>query len=77
MATLNYKRTKLACYMSYFTMLSVFCVPPLLFMTFRELSYTLLGTLVVVNFFTQLGIDLIFTSRLDFKWVCLLQHCFQ
>ena len=50
--------------MAYFTMSSVFCVPPLLFVTFREIygiSYTLLGTLVLVNFFTQLGIDLIFT----------------
>jgi MFS family permease len=45
-------------------MSSVFCVPPLLFVTFREsygISYTLLGTLVLINFFTQLGIDLIFT----------------
>ena len=61
----NFKRTKRACYVSYFTMSSVFCVPPLLFMTFRDLhgiSYTLLGTLVLVNFITQLCIDLIFTA---------------
>lgn len=60
----NFKRTKLACYAAYFTMSSIFCVPPMLFVTFRELygiSYTLLGTLVLVNFCTQLGIDLIFT----------------
>lgn len=59
------KTTKFACYASYFTMSSVFCVPPLLFVTFRELygiSYTLLGTLVLVNFITQLGIDLVFTA---------------
>ena len=65
MSAPNFKRTKLACYVSYFTMSSVFCVPPLLFMTFRELygiSYTLLGTLVLVNFITQLGVDLIFTA---------------
>lgn len=62
--TPNYKRTKLACYSSYFTMSSIFCVPPLLFVTFHEsygISYTLLGTLILVNFFTQLGIDLLFT----------------
>lgn len=61
----NFKRTKFACYTAYFTMSSIFCVPPLLFVTFRELygiSYTLLGTLVLVNFFTQLDIDLIFTA---------------
>ena len=60
----NYKRTRLACYSAYFTMSSVFCVPSVLFVTFREsygISYTLLGTLVLINFFTQLGIDLVFT----------------
>lgn len=37
---------------------------PLLFLTFRELygiSYSLLGLLVLINFCTQLGIDLIFS----------------
>ena len=56
--------TKLACYTSYFTMSSIFCVPPILFVTFREMygiSYTLLGTLVLINFFTQLSVDLLFT----------------
>lgn len=62
---MNYKRTKLACHAAYFTMSSVFSLPPLLFVTFRELygiSYTLLGTLVLTNFVTQLTIDLIFTA---------------
>ena len=60
----NFKRTKLACYTAYFTMSSIFCVPPLLFMTFHSLyniSYTLLGTLVLTNFCTQMLVDLIFT----------------
>ncbi|MBQ8209891.1 MAG: MFS transporter [Clostridia bacterium] len=60
----NYKRTKYACYYSYLSMSSVFCLPPLLFMTFQEMygiSYTLLGTLVLVNFCTQLTVDLIFS----------------
>lgn len=64
MDKLNYKRTKLTCYFTYLAMSSVFSLPPLLFATFRELygiSYTLLGTLVLVNFCTQLGIDLIFS----------------
>lgn len=59
-----YKRTKLSCYFTYLAMSSVFSLPPLLFATFREMygiSYTLLGTLVLVNFCTQLGIDLIFS----------------
>lgn len=60
----NYKRTKRACYFANLAMSSVFSLPPLLFATFREqygISYTLLGTLVLVNFCTQLGIDLIFS----------------
>ena len=62
--TPNFKRTRLACYLSYFTMSSIFCIPPLLFVTLREtfgISYTLLGTLVLVNFCTQLGVDLLFS----------------
>ncbi len=60
----NFKRTKFACYAAYFTMSSVFSLPPLLFVTFHEhygVSYTLLGTLVLTNFCTQLAVDLIFT----------------
>lgn len=62
--TPNFKRTRMACYLSYFTMSSIFCIPPLLFVTLREtfgISYTLLGTLVLVNFCTQLGVDLLFS----------------
>lgn len=61
---INYTRTKLSCYFAYLSMSSVFCLPPLLFVTFRDMygiSYTLLGTLVLVNFCTQLSIDLIFS----------------
>lgn len=64
MSGLNFKRTKFACYTACFTMSSVFCLPALLFMTFRErfgISYTLLGTLVLINFCTQLAVDLIFS----------------
>lgn len=60
----GFRRTRLACYTAYFTMSSIFSVPPLLFVTFREMyaiSYTLLGTLVLTNFCTQLLIDLVFT----------------
>ena len=60
----GFKRTKFACYAAYFTMSSIFSLPPLLFVTLRQMydiSYTLLGTLVLTNFCTQLAIDLIFT----------------
>ncbi len=64
MNTPNYKRTKFACYFAYLAMSSIFVLPPMLFMTFHDtygISYTLLGTLVLVNFCTQMTIDLIFT----------------
>ncbi len=60
----NYRRTKYACYFAYLAMASVFSLPPILFMTFRDMygiSYTLLGTLVLTNFCTQLAVDLLFT----------------
>lgn len=61
---MNFKRTKLACYSVYLSISAVFCLPSMLFVTFREtygISYTLLGTLVLTNFCTQLLVDLIFT----------------
>ncbi len=62
--TPNFKRTKLACYSAYFTMSSIFILPPLLFATLQDtygISYTLLGTLVLTNFCTQLLVDLMFS----------------
>lgn len=64
MNPINYKRARFACLFTNPTMTPVFILPPVLFVTFRQMygiSYTLLGTLVLVNFCTQLGIDLIFT----------------
>lgn len=61
---MNYNLTKYTCYYTYLSMASIFGLPPLLFVTFREMygiSYTLLGTLVLINFCTQLVIDLIFS----------------
>ena len=60
----KFNRTRLTCFFTYLAMSSVFSLPPILFVTFREtygISYTLLGTLVLINFSTQLIIDLIFT----------------
>ena len=60
----NYTRLKLACYTTNISMSVVGNLPPILFLTFHSLygiSYTLLGFLVLINFFTQLIIDLIFS----------------
>ena len=60
----NYSRVKLACHTVNIIMACVSNLSPLLFLTFRSIygiSYSLLGTLVLVFFCTQLGIDLIFS----------------
>lgn len=60
----NYKNLKLGCYMSNFSMSAVSVLSPLLFVTFHDLygiSYSLLGLLVLINFSTQLLIDLLFS----------------
>ena len=58
------KRLKWACYSSNVTMSVVGNLSPILFLTFRQLygiSYSLLGALVLINFFTQLIVDLVFS----------------
>jgi fucose permease len=60
----SYRRTVAACYSVNVTMSVIGNLSPLLFLTFHELydiSYSLLGTLVLINFFTQLTVDLIFS----------------
>lgn len=60
---LNYQKTKFACFFAYLAMSSVFVLPAMLFETFHKMygvSYTLLGSLVLINFCTQLAIDSVF-----------------
>lgn len=60
----QYKRLKLACYTSGISMSVTATLSPILFMPFRSMygiSYSLLGLLVLINFVTQLGIDLVFS----------------
>ena len=71
--TKNDKIIRLACYATNITMAVVVNFSPLLFLSFRSIygiSYTLLGLLVLINFCTQLGIDLLFSffsSKFDIK----------
>lgn len=60
----QFRTLKLACYTTNMSMSVVSNLPPVLFLTFRQLygiSYSLLGLLVVANFVTQLTVDLIFS----------------
>lgn len=59
-----YKRLRFACYATGLTMSVVANFPTLLFLTFRSLygiSYTQLGLLVLINYVTQLLVDLLFS----------------
>ena len=61
---INVKRIKAAAYSMNVSMAVVGNLPPLLFITFHKLygiSYSLLGLLVLVNFSTQLLVDLVFS----------------
>ena len=58
----NIKRVKYACYTANITMSVVASLSPVLFLTFRSIygiSYSLLGLLILINFFTQLTVDLL------------------
>ena len=60
----KFKRLKYACYSSNVSMSVAGNLSPTLFLTFKEMygiSYSLLGLLILVNFVTQLGIDLVFS----------------
>lgn len=60
----NFKLTRNACYFAYIAVSVIFALPPILFITFREMygiSYTALGTLIFVNFCTQMAVDLAFS----------------
>ena len=61
---INNKRVKVACYSMNVAMAVVGNLPPLLFITFHNrygIGYSLLGLLVLINFSTQLLVDIIFT----------------
>ena len=58
------RHLKFACYSSNVTMSVTTNLSPILFLTFRtlyDISYSMLGLLVLINFVTQLTIDLIFS----------------
>ena len=60
----KYKRLKYACYATSASMAVAANFSPLLFLTFRSLygmSYSMLGLLILINFCTQLTVDLIFS----------------
>ena len=80
MAAPNYKRTLRACYLGYVTQAIVNNLSPLFFAIFRTdfgISLSLLGTLVLINFATQLFIDLLaarFGNHFTYRQLMVTAH---
>lgn len=82
MKNINYKSTLHACYLGYITQALIVNLPPLLFVVFRDkfgLSYTMLGSLVVVIFITQLIVDALaikFVDKIGYRVSAIIAHLF-
>ncbi|MCL2664522.1 MAG: MFS transporter [Defluviitaleaceae bacterium] len=66
----KYRLTTAACYVAYCSHASIINLMPLLFIPLREqfgFSYTQLGALVLVNFATQLAVDILLSFVVD-RW---------
>ncbi len=78
---MNYRRLKAACYANNITMAVVGNLSPVLFLTFRSLygiSYSQLGFLVLLNFVTQLTVDIAFSflsHRVSIPFLLRLTPC--
>ena len=60
----KHKRVKMACYATSISMSIILNLSPILFLTFRNqygISFSLLGLLVLVNFLSQMTVDLVFS----------------
>ena len=77
---INYKPTLIACYAGYITQSIVVNLPPILFVVFMDkfgLSYEKLSFLVLLNFVTQIFVDLIsikFVDRIGYRKCIVTAH---
>jgi len=82
MDSINYKSTLHACYLGYITQALIVNLPPLLFVVFQEkfgLSYTMLGSLVLIVFVTQLTVDALaikFVDKIGQRISAVMAHAF-
>lgn len=82
METTNYKSTLHACYLGYITQALIVNLPPILFVIFQDafgLSYTMLGSLVMIIFVTQLIVDALavkFVDRIGHRISAVIAHAF-
>ena len=82
MDKLNYKSTLHACYLGYITQALIVNLPPILFVIFKDkfgLTYTMLGSLVMIIFVTQLIVDALaikYVDRIGHRTAAVLAHAF-
>jgi len=65
---MTYKTTGICCYAGYITQAIVINFAPLLFVIFRNnfnISYALIGTLILINFLTQIVVDVLSVFLID------------
>ena len=80
MKKMNFKHTLFACYIGYITQAIVVNFMPILFIVFNEtykVSLTNLGTLVLINFVTQITVDIIaarIIDRIGFRHAAVPAH---
>ncbi len=78
----NYKSTLYACYLGYITQALIVNLPPILFVVFRDkfgLTYTMLGSLVLVIFVTQFIVDALaikFVDKIGYRVSAVAAHVF-
>lgn len=78
----NYKSTLHACYLGYISQALIVNLPPILFVVFQDkfgLSYTMLGSLVMLIFVTQLIVDALaakFVDKIGHRVSAVAAHAF-
>ena len=77
---MNFKSTLIACCVAYITQAIIINLPPLFFIVFREeygLSFDQISTLILINFCTQIIVDLV-VGKNAVKWgirrLCVICH---
>lgn len=78
----NYKKTIRACYTGYITQAVIVNLAPLFFVIFQKsfgLSLTQIGQLVLINFLTQIVVDIIsikVVAKIGYRGAALIAHMF-
>lgn len=78
----TYKHTLHACYLGYITQAIVVNLAPLLFVIFQDnfhISFEMLGRLILINFGTQIVVDLLtlkYVDRIGYRKATVMAHIF-